>query len=707
LLRPRKTLCPLEVSSYFGRGYCLLAQGGTYDMVFWVIMGVAIGNLLLGFALAVFLNRRYQTLVLPSSLGTSSSQDIFHKGPDIRDTKLGRGPEEADAIPGGEDASGMPVSLQTELEASVSEPFLEEPSPANPPEEESPKASEPPLEKEEKTEGASPPCAESEMPSSGGENQELAGAEILPAASIPQENPTETQRIEEPVESVPSAEDGEAGGAVGGEPADASPTSLGSRGEVSSDGAEASSGDKPPKGMPETAEEKGMHGPAGLPPKEDSPRSFAESQPTDIDTEQKGVSSSGSLSDLASSRRFLSEASRDASEPSREGKTSVAEQKPVGKNADSEILDRSSGPSSSDMQEAAQGGSDAETKTESPSSANGLEASLERALLQWQREAAQYFEQLSRTRAKVQKISDNPKAEEIHTSLGEIHRAGQEYLTTARPAREALGQLTNLRSTITPMRDHLNTLAAKEETLIELTSELLPPKAGEAEGRFLCAQLLQHTDRLLEANQKVQTALEAARSGSAEETPAPGDSNSRPSGNGSFLEAKVREKVSTWWDDCRSQTHHLSLIILEIDDLSQLEEEYGTSLCKGLVRAIGKLVELEQGAKDLVIPLSGPRFAWFCHNQPMDHAVERAEHLRQSLAATRFYRRKKELRISVSCGVTEATREDTPESVLERAEATLLQARRYGKGRCFSHDGYFPMPVPQHPVPITPKEFEI
>ncbi len=343
----------------------------------------------------------------------------------------------------------------------------------------------------------------------------------------------------------------------------------------------------------------------------------------------------------------------------------------------------------------------------SSSALEGMEASLERALWQWQAEAARYFEELSRTRAKVQRFSGAAKLAEIHSSWEAIHRAGQEYLTTARPVREAFEQFSNLRSGIKPIRDHLNTSAMKEEALIELTPELMPGADEQYDTHLLCQQLLQHTDRLLEANRKVQTALDKARRGGEHQRLGPELSELCQPRTGFLPEGPIWEKVITWWREQRVGTHRLSVILLEVDDFGQIQEEFGPSISEGLLRAIENLLAIAHEEEGFLVPLAGPRFAQFCGNHSLDQAVTVAEHLRQAIMATRFYRKRTELRISVSCGVTEATGDDTPETVLERAEVALLQARRYGKGRCFSHDGYFPIPVPAHPLGVSPKEIEI
>gem|GEM_PF-2356545 len=705
-------------------------------MVFWVILGIAIGNLLLGFALAVFLNRRYQTLSL-GQIGSPSdcSPEALSCG------EIPRSISE-------EPASGqLPAQRGGVVRREASPVGLEVPGQelgghrsGSPGEAFSPEVSGELLEEEELTGGAlsgilteepfQQPSAESDTvgqaePEAGagdslqGDPTALSAADRLysddsetaetlsqPPGSPPEGAPllakqtkTDPQRPEEPSSSVPesppnpdtirrSSSDGQQPEPITGQKMDV----------VSAPGMKVSQKVSPPSPKDKLLDVQHPEASDAAPQVsgewEDVRRAVAPSG--------RPPETTGPLPGVAKPQTLLSGADgleRRGGSPDSEELSPV--QSPPGRPLPPEES-LPSGPAGE--AESWQSSSHSESSSLGQS---GPEASLERALAQWQAEATRYFEQLSRTRTKVQRFSGAAKMEEIHTSWQEIHRAGQDYLTTARPVREAFSQFAHHRPSTALLRDHLNTLGAKEETLIELSQELMPTSAEASDSHLLCQQLLQHTDRLMEANRKVQTALEAVRRGPTDQPPPAETSGRARPANGLLLDDSIREKLAAWWDEQRRRPHRLSVIMLEVDDFAEIQEEFGPSLTEGLLRAIERVLALESEEAGFLVPLSGPRFARFCANRWLDQAVDMAEHLRQTLMATRFYRKKAELRISVSCGVTEATRDDTPETVLERAEVALLQARRYGKGRTFSHDGYFPMPVALHPLGISPKQMEI
>ena len=702
-------------------------------MVFWVILGIVIGNLLLGFALAVFLNRRYQTLVLgklglPSECSTEtlspgqtprsvspepSSEDLPEQpagafGKEAAPVSPERPPQELGEYGAGttEEAFSPEVSGELLEEHLVAQ----EPSGALPEELSQPSAKsetagqvEPANEPGDSLGGKPPPSVADWQSSEGsGPEQNLS----QPAASPSEEEPllladqkkTEPLPPKETSVSIPEADANSRRG-----------------GESSSDGTQSEPmGHQKPGGIsasvPEAHTEvapSGEKGPilAARHPEESQTAAqnsgLAEDLRRAVPPSGQSPKALGAIPETAEPEiRSGTEGSEKRSGSHKPAQTSPSPSPPASPSPPEESAP--AGPAGG--RQAEESSSRSETFSFQQS---GPEASLERALAQWQAEAARYFAELSRTRTKVHHFSGAPQMEEIRTSWQEIHRAGQDYLATARPVREAFGQLANLTSSMASVRDHLNTLSAKEEALIELTQELIPTAAEASDSHLLCQQLLQHTDRLMEANRKVQTALEAARRGPTDQTPPAEVSGRFGPGSGFLLDESIREKVAAWWEEHRTHMHRLSVIMLEVDDFAEIQEEFGPSFTEGLLRAIERLLALESGEGGFLAPLSGPRFGLFCANRSLDQAVAVAEHLRQTLMATRFYRKKAELRISLSCGVTEATRDDTPETVLERAEVALLQARRYGKGRTFSHDGYFPMPVPAHPLAISPKQMEI
>jgi diguanylate cyclase (GGDEF)-like protein len=90
---------------------------------------------------------------------------------------------------------------------------------------------------------------------------------------------------------------------------------------------------------------------------------------------------------------------------------------------------------------------------------------------------------------------------------------------------------------------------------------------------------------------------------------------------------------------------------------------------------------------------SGQRFLLLLPDVSPRDAATLVEKLRQTIEKSRFRHRGQEIRVTVSCAVTEASSADSPEALFARTEATLYEAKRYGRNRTFLHEGKYPTPV--------------
>jgi diguanylate cyclase (GGDEF)-like protein len=87
------------------------------------------------------------------------------------------------------------------------------------------------------------------------------------------------------------------------------------------------------------------------------------------------------------------------------------------------------------------------------------------------------------------------------------------------------------------------------------------------------------------------------------------------------------------------------------------------------------------------------RFALLFADPDTQRAANIVERLRQTIAKTHFVHGEHEIRVSVSCGLSDPKPGDDVEGLIARARAALDEAKRYGRDRTFLHRGDFPAPV--------------
>jgi diguanylate cyclase (GGDEF)-like protein len=108
---------------------------------------------------------------------------------------------------------------------------------------------------------------------------------------------------------------------------------------------------------------------------------------------------------------------------------------------------------------------------------------------------------------------------------------------------------------------------------------------------------------------------------------------------------------------------------------------------------MARLLEAETQPSDTVARYAGQRFALVLFDGNVRQAGDLVERIRQTVEAASFYHLEMEIRITLSGAVVEADAESTPQTLLARAEATLQEAKRYGRNRTFAHEGTYPTPV--------------
>ena len=157
--------------------------------------------------------------------------------------------------------------------------------------------------------------------------------------------------------------------------------------------------------------------------------------------------------------------------------------------------------------------------------------------------------------------------------------------------------------------------------------------------------------------------------------------------------ATMERALSEWWRDDPGHTRPLTLGMIEIDQLSQIQEKCGGQTSNNLLLALATLLTGVTRGDDFAARCSGQRLLIMFPDTAARSATSAVERVRQTVEATQFFKGPDAVPVSLTCAVAEATETDTTESLLGRLEATLAEARGYGGNRTFLHEGRFPAPV--------------
>ncbi len=145
--------------------------------------------------------------------------------------------------------------------------------------------------------------------------------------------------------------------------------------------------------------------------------------------------------------------------------------------------------------------------------------------------------------------------------------------------------------------------------------------------------------------------------------------------------------LDQWWQEGRHRTRQMSAALFDLDDFGQIDDEYGPLIGDRILHQLGRLFETNAGKADLAGRFAGQRFLVMMVDVGPRVAVRNAELLRQTIERVTFLHFQAEIRLTVSAGITEVTPQDTRQTVFQRLEEALRQAKEVGRNRSFFHTG--------------------
>ncbi len=126
----------------------------------------------------------------------------------------------------------------------------------------------------------------------------------------------------------------------------------------------------------------------------------------------------------------------------------------------------------------------------------------------------------------------------------------------------------------------------------------------------------------------------------------------------------------------------LSLLIWDIDLFKQINDTFGHKAGDKTLILIAKLLSEHCRETDFVSRFGGEEFTMLLSDTDAQSALYTANKLRQLIEATAFNSSGKKISITISCGITQFTKNDTGESAFTRADKALYSAKKNGRNQC-------------------------
>ena len=127
--------------------------------------------------------------------------------------------------------------------------------------------------------------------------------------------------------------------------------------------------------------------------------------------------------------------------------------------------------------------------------------------------------------------------------------------------------------------------------------------------------------------------------------------------------------------------HALSLLIGDVDQFKDVNDRFGHAAGDKVLKVVASTLQANVREIDFLGRYGGEEFVVLMPETALEGALRAAEKLRQAVADRPFHSGEHRVPVTISFGVAAFAADDTPESVFQRADTALYQAKDAGRNR--------------------------
>lgn len=302
---------------------------------------------------------------------------------------------------------------------------------------------------------------------------------------------------------------------------------------------------------------------------------------------------------------------------------------------------------------------------------------LSSLLLLLSRSMGEVVSEIQDTRGFLKELTQ--RLEEIDKHVGSSRELRQKSMLEG----QALGQA--MRQQVGGIRDNMNDAASLEQLRLEIGRHLEAIEShvgtfvlNEAKRHKTAAELEEQLRKRLEEVQSESRELRAKMI-EAHRQAATDTVTGLP--NRLAYEERLGQEFARW----KRFGEPLTLLVWDIDDFKRINDRFGHHAGDKALRIIGQSLMLGVRETDFVARFGGEEFVMLLTGTNSDNAMKVAETVRCEVKESGIHSVGNRVEVTISGGMSEFTRGDTPMDVFARADRALYEAKRAGKDRIVVH----------------------
>lgn len=148
---------------------------------------------------------------------------------------------------------------------------------------------------------------------------------------------------------------------------------------------------------------------------------------------------------------------------------------------------------------------------------------------------------------------------------------------------------------------------------------------------------------------------------------------------------RIRQLLDEWLHGAsferRDDDRALCLAVADVDFFKNINDSYGHLAGDKVLKIIAREMVSRLREKDFIGRYGGEEFVIIMPDTRPADAEHVLNKLRLAIAAIPFHFKEQQIQITISFGVVEALREDSPETIFDRADKALYKAKENGRNR--------------------------